>query len=62
MEFLRWVSLVLNDPHFHQADPTRHKEITAFTRFERRLGLKAGSPFDPAKLSPEITAAVEAGI
>lgn len=60
VEFLRWASLVLNDPAFtKQSDG--HKEMMAFARFER-LGLKVGSPFEPAKLSPEITAAVEAGI
>jgi len=45
VEFLRWASLVLNDPSFtKQTDG--YKEVTAFARFER-LGLKAGSPFDP---------------
>jgi hypothetical protein len=60
LEFLRWVSLVLNDPSFtKQTDG--YKEITALARFER-LGLKAGTPFDPAQLRPEIAAAVEEGI
>lgn len=60
VDFLRWVSLVLNDPTFtKQTDG--YQEIMAFSRFER-LGLKAGSPFDPAQLSPEIVAAVEEGI
>ena len=60
VEFLRWVSLVLNDPVFtKQIDG--HHEITAFTRFER-LGLKAGQPFDPSKLSAELTTAINAGI
>ena len=47
VEFLRWVSLVLNDPVFTKQTDGHH-EITAFTRFER-LGLKAGQPFDPSK-------------
>jgi len=60
VDFLRWVSLVLNDPSFtKQTDG--HQEITALARFER-LGLKAGTPFDPAKLTPEIVAAIEDGI
>jgi hypothetical protein len=60
IDFLRWVSLILNDPSFtKQADG--HKEIEAFPRFEW-LGLKAGEIFDPDKLSPDIKAAVEAGI
>ncbi|MNO59083.1 hypothetical protein D3C76_496630 [compost metagenome] len=59
-EFLQWVSLILNDPTFtKQVDS--HKEVQAFAHFER-LGLKAGQTFDPASLSPEIRAAVEAGI
>ncbi|MEJ2032498.1 MAG: DUF1254 domain-containing protein [Deltaproteobacteria bacterium] len=59
-EFLRWVSLVLNDSTFtKQTDG--YREILAFSRFEH-LGLKAGEPFDPARLSPEIEAAVEEGI
>ena len=57
VEFLRWVSLVLNDPIFtKQTDG--HKEIMAFARFER-LGLKTGSPFDPAKLVPRDHGRVE---
>jgi hypothetical protein len=60
VEFLRWVSLVLNDPTFtKQADG--HQEIMALARFER-LGLKAGQTFDPSGLSPEIVAAVEEGV
>jgi hypothetical protein len=60
MDFLRWVSLILNDPSFtKQTDG--HKEIEAFARFEW-LGLKSGETFDPDKLSPAIKAAVEAGI
>ena len=60
VEFLRWVSLVLNDPVFtKQTDG--YQEITAFTRFER-LGLKTGQPFDPSKLAPDIAAAVNSGI
>ena len=59
-EFLRWVSLVLNDPTFtKQTDG--HAEIEAFARFAR-LGLKAGQTFDPDKLSAEMKAAIEAGI
>jgi hypothetical protein len=60
VEFLRWVSLVLNDPTFtKQTDG--HVEIEAFARFAR-LGLKAGQTFDPGKLSAEMKAAIEAGI
>jgi hypothetical protein len=60
VEFLRWVSLVLNDPVFtKQTDG--HQEITAFTRFER-LGLKTGQPFDPSRLSGELKTAIDAGI
>jgi hypothetical protein len=60
MEFLQWVSLILNDPSFtKQADG--HKEIAALARFER-LGLKAGLPFDPSGLSPTLQAAVADGI
>jgi hypothetical protein len=60
VDFLRWVSLVLNDPSFTKQTDS-HREVTAFARFER-LGLKAGTPFDPAGLTPEVAAAVEAGI
>jgi hypothetical protein len=60
VDYLRWVSLVLNDPSFTKQTDS-HREVTAFARFER-LGLKAGKPFDPAGLTPEIVAAVEAGI
>lgn len=60
VEFLRWVSLVLNDPTFtKQTDG--HAEIEAFARFAR-LGLKAGQTFDPDKLSGAMKAAIEAGI
>ena len=60
VDFLRWVSLVLNDTSFtKQTDG--HKEIEALAKFER-LGLKAGETFDPEKLSPAIKAAVEEGI
>ena len=61
VEFLRWVSLVLNDPVFtKQTDG--HQEITAFTRFER-LGLKTGQPFDPSRAIPgELKTAIDAGI
>jgi hypothetical protein len=59
-DFLRWVGLVLNDPSFSkQVDG--HKEIEAFKRFGR-LGLEAGSTFDPDKLSPEIIKAIDEGI
>jgi hypothetical protein len=60
VEFLRWVSLILNDKSFTKQDDGYH-ERTAFVRFER-LGLKAGAPFDPSKLPPAITAAIELGI
>lgn len=60
VEFLRWASLVLNDPVLTKQSDGYH-EITAFKRFER-LGLKAGTEFDPTALSPEIAAAVEEGI
>jgi hypothetical protein len=60
VDFLRWVSLVLNDPSFtKQTDG--HAEIEALAKFER-LGLKAGQTFDPDKLPPAIKAAVEDGI
>lgn len=60
MEFLRWVSLVLNDKTFtKQVDG--YQERNAFLRFER-LGLKAGLPFDPSQFSPAIAAAISAGI
>jgi len=60
VDFLRWVSLVLNDPSFTKQTDS-YREVTAFVRFER-LGLKVGMPFDPAGLTPEIAAAVESGI
>ena len=60
VEFLRWVSLVLNDASFtKQTDG--HQEIEAFARF-KRLDLEAGKTFDPEKLTPTIKAAVEEGI
>lgn len=60
VDFLRSVSLVLNDPTFTKQTDSHH-EVSAFSRFER-LGLKVGSPFDPAQLTPELAAAVEEGI
>lgn len=60
MEFLRWASLVLNDPTFTKQEDG-HAERTALRRFER-LGLKAGQPFDPDKLPAEIRTAAEEGI
>jgi hypothetical protein len=60
VDFLRWVSLVLNDTSFTKQTDS-HQEVSAFSRFER-LGLKVDSPFDPSELTPEVTAAVEAGI
>jgi len=60
VEYLQWVSLVLNDPSFTKQTDS-HQEIVAFSKFER-LGLKAGEPFDPAALSPEIVAAIDAGV
>jgi hypothetical protein len=58
--FLRWASLVLNDDSFtKQADS--HKELAAFERFAR-LGLKAGTIFDSASLSPAVMEAVEQGM
>ncbi|MBX3436071.1 MAG: DUF1254 domain-containing protein [Planctomycetaceae bacterium] len=60
VEFLRWVSLVLNDPTFTKQEDG-YAERMAFQRFER-LGLKAGQPFDPDKLPAEIRTAVEEGI
>jgi hypothetical protein len=60
VEFLRWVSLVLDDPTFtKQTDG--YAERMAFQRFER-LGLKAGQPFDLDKLPEDIKDAVAAGI
>src|SRR5262245_51910016 len=60
VEFLRWVSLVLNDKSFTKQEDS-YRERNAFVRFEK-LGLKAGVPFDPSGLSTDIVAAVEAGI
>jgi hypothetical protein len=60
MEFLRWVSLVLNDPTFTKQTDS-YAERMAFQRFER-LGLKAGQPFDPDKLPADIKDAIAAGI
>ena len=34
MDFLRWDSLVLNDPSFTKQTDS-HRELTAFARFER---------------------------
>jgi hypothetical protein len=60
VDYLRWVSLVLNDSSFtKQTDG--YQEISALSKFER-LGLKAGEPFDPASLSPEIVSAIEEGV
>ena len=60
VDFLRWVSLVLNDKSFTKQEDS-YQERNAFARFEK-LGLKAGVPFDPSKLSTDIVAGVEAGI
>ena len=59
-DFLRWVSLILNDKSFTKQEDGYH-ERAAFGRFER-LGLKAGVPFDPSRLPPAVTAAIEEGI
>jgi hypothetical protein len=60
VEFLRWVSLVLNDPTFTKQTDSQ-AEIEAFARFAR-VGLKAGQTFDPDRLTLEIKAAIETGI
>lgn len=60
MDFLRWVSLVLNDPTFTKQEDGYH-ERNAFLRFER-LGLKSDASFDPSGLPSETVAAIEAGI
>ena len=60
IEFLRWISLVLNDPTFTKQTDSR-AEIEAFTRFAR-LGLQPGQALDPNKLTVESKAAIEAGI
>jgi hypothetical protein len=60
VEFLRWVSLVLNDPTFTKQEDG-YAERTALQRFER-LSLKVGQPFDADKWPTEIRTAVEAGI
>jgi len=60
IEFLRWVSLVLNDKSFTKQEDG-YRERLAFGRFER-LGLKEGVTFDPSKLSQSVTAAIEDGI
>jgi hypothetical protein len=60
VDFLRWVSLVLNDKSFTKQEDG-YEERMAFERFAR-LGLKAGLPFDPSGLSPAVTAAIEEGI
>jgi hypothetical protein len=52
MDFMRWVSLVLNDPTFTKQEDG-YKEINALAQFER-IGLKAGTTFDPSLLTPEI--------
>jgi hypothetical protein len=60
LDFLRWVSLVLNDRTFTKQEDG-YKERMAFARFEK-LGLKSGAPFDPSKLSAAVVASIEAGI
>jgi hypothetical protein len=60
IEFLCWVSLILNDPTFTKQTDSQ-KEIEAFARFAR-LGLQAGQAFDPDQLRAEIKSAIEAGI
>ena len=60
VDFLRWVGLVLNDKTFTKQDDG-YQERNAFARFER-LGLKAGVPFDPSKLSPAVVSAIDEGI
>jgi hypothetical protein len=60
VEFLRWVSLVLNDPTFTKQEDG-YKERTALPRFEK-LGLKAGVQFDPSNLSVDLVSAIDAGI
>ena len=60
VDFLRWISLVINDPTFTK-QPDNCKEDNAISSFER-LGLKAGESFDPTQLTPEVVAAVEKGI
>ena len=59
-DFLRWVSLVLNDKSFTKQEDGYHERM-AFERFER-VGLKAGMPFDPSLLSLAVMAAVGEGI
>jgi hypothetical protein len=60
VDFLRWVSLILNDTSFTKKTDSA-SEQHAFGDFAR-LGLKAGESFDPATLTPQIREAVEAGI
>jgi hypothetical protein len=60
IEFLRWVSMVLNDPTFTKQTDSQ-AESEAFAGFAR-VGLKAGQTFDPDRLTLEIKAAIEAGI
>ena len=60
LSFLHWVNLILNDKSFTK-QKDGHKEIEAFARFER-LGVVTGRAFDPSGRSPEIRAAIEAGI
>lgn len=59
-DFLRWVSLVLNDPSFTKQDDG-YQERLAFERFAR-VGLKAGQAFEPERYPAAIRAALEAGI
>jgi hypothetical protein len=60
VEFLRWVSLVLDDKTFTKQIDS-YQERSALVQFER-LGLKAGSPFDSSRWSQDVIAAIEAGI
>jgi len=60
IEFLRWVSLVLNDPTFTKQEDG-YKEIMALSRF-KRLGLEVGKTFDPSRLSSEIVKVIEDGV
>jgi hypothetical protein len=60
VDFLRWVSLVLNDESFTKQGDGYHERM-AFERFEH-IGLKAGLAFDASKLSPAVTAAIAEGI
>jgi hypothetical protein len=60
VDFLRWVSLVLDDPTFAKQADSR-AETDAFKRFER-LGLKPGVPFDPNAFPDDIKAAIAEGV